>query len=69
MNGTPTALISPAFAAFLAQHGHSALRLTAFTADASPRRYYRLEGQGVILMEDPTGSRWDSKPICGCRRI
>ena len=54
MSGAQTALVSPASAAFLAQHGHSAPCLTAFAADASPRRYYRLEGQGAILMEDPT---------------
>jgi len=56
MTGTaPThGQILPASAALLASRGHEGARLTAFVADASPRRYFRLEGQGLILMEDPT---------------
>lgn len=44
----------PVSAALLAAHGHENARLTAFVSDASPRRYFRLEGQGILLMEDPT---------------
>ncbi len=51
---TGTARILPASAALLAQQGQDAARLTAFKSDASPRRYYRLEGQDMLLMEDPT---------------
>lgn len=51
---TGPAQILPASAALLAQQGQGAARLTAFTSDASPRRYYRLEGQGMVLMEDPS---------------
>lgn len=46
--------ILPASTALLAAHGQEKPRLSAFASDASPRRYYRLEGQGVILMEDPS---------------
>lgn len=46
--------ILPASAALLAAHGQERARLTLFASDASPRRYHRLEGQGLILMEDPT---------------
>jgi hypothetical protein len=53
MSDAPVVL-SPHSAAFLAANGHSAPRLTAFASDASPRRYYRLEEQGALLMEDPT---------------
>ncbi len=51
---TGPAQILPASADLLAQQGQDAARLTAFKSDASPRRYYRLEGQGMVLMEDPT---------------
>ncbi len=51
---TGTVQILPASAALLAQQGRGAARLTAFTSDASPRRYYRLEGQEMLLMEDPS---------------
>ncbi|WP_113911428.1 aminoglycoside phosphotransferase family protein [Roseovarius dicentrarchi] len=54
MTDPATVDILPASAALLAQRGQGAARLTAFVADASPRRYYRLEGQGMLLMEDPT---------------
>lgn len=54
MTDGPTVQLAPQSRAFLARNGQDDPRLTAFTADASPRRYYRLEGQGVILMEDPT---------------
>jgi aminoglycoside/choline kinase family phosphotransferase len=42
-----------ATAAFLASQGHGGAVLTPFTADASQRRYHRLEGCDLILMEDP----------------
>ncbi|MBR9862271.1 MAG: phosphotransferase [Rhodobacteraceae bacterium] len=45
--------ILPASAALLAAQGQGGAHLTAFASDASPRRYFRLEGQGLILMEDP----------------
>ncbi|MCZ4353671.1 phosphotransferase [Roseovarius aestuarii] len=54
MNVAPAVQLSSGSIAFLARHGHAAPRLTAFASDASPRRYYRLEGQDALLMEDPT---------------
>lgn len=45
--------ILPASAALLAAQGQGGAHLTAFASDASPRRYFRLEGQGLVLMEDP----------------
>lgn len=50
---TPTQL-RPDVTAFLAKNGQHGVDLTAFTADASPRQYYRLEGRSLLLMEDPT---------------
>lgn len=44
--------------AFLARHGLDRLGLEKFEADASPRRYYRVQGEGVLLMiekQDPVG--------------
>lgn len=45
--------ILPASGALLAAQGQGGAHLTAFASDASPRRYFRLEGQDLILMEDP----------------
>ncbi|MEB8388408.1 phosphotransferase [Rhodobacteraceae bacterium KMM 6894] len=54
MSTGSTVHLSPNATAFLSYHGQADARLTAFASDASPRRYYRLEGQGVLLMEDPS---------------
>ena len=54
MTAAPASMLSPAAADFLAAEGHDDAILTPFTADASPRRYHRLEGRGLILMEDTT---------------
>jgi len=43
-------------AGFLARHGFSPQDLTALPSDASPRRYYRLEGAGLLLLEEIPGS-------------
>ncbi|MEX1235852.1 MAG: phosphotransferase [Roseovarius sp.] len=48
----PPLQIDPEAAAFLAAHGQDDARLTVFASDASPRRYFRLEGRGLLLMED-----------------
>lgn len=43
---------------FLARHGLDRSALEAFEADASPRRYFRVVGEGLLLMEerqDPQG--------------
>ncbi|WP_138935939.1 aminoglycoside phosphotransferase family protein [Roseovarius arcticus] len=54
MTAAPATTLSTTSAAFLASEGYGGAILTPFTADASPRRYHRLEGCGLILMEDPT---------------
>lgn len=41
-----------AVAAFLARHGQAGAALEALPGDASARRYYRLPGRGLLLMED-----------------
>ena len=44
--------------AFLARHGLDRFGLELFEADASPRRYYRVQGEGMLLMierHDPQG--------------
>ncbi|MGX9353174.1 aminoglycoside phosphotransferase family protein [Shimia sp. W99] len=44
--------------AFLARHGLDRFGLELFEADASQRRYYRVQGEGVLLMidrHDPPG--------------
>ena len=46
-------------AAFLARAGHAGTLLVALPADASTRRYFRLEGAGLLLMDSPP----DSEPI------
>lgn len=50
---TAPARISPA-GAFLAANGCGDAALTPLVADASSRRYFRVEGRGLILMEDRT---------------
>lgn len=50
--------LSPPIRAFLARHGFERTALEAFVADASPRRYFRVVGEGLLLMEerqDPRG--------------
>ena len=54
MTAASTSTLSTPAAAFLVAEGHGDASLTPFTADASPRRYHRLEGRGLILMEDPS---------------
>jgi len=54
MIAAPASTLSIPAAGFLAAEGYDDAILTPFTADASPRRYHRLEGRGLILMEDPT---------------
>ncbi len=39
---------------FLARHGLSDAAVERLPSDASPRRYYRLTGEGKLLMEDRT---------------
>ncbi|WP_152223752.1 aminoglycoside phosphotransferase family protein [Pseudomonas sp. SCB32] len=41
---------------FLAGCGHAGRPLHALPADASARRYFRLEGQGLLLMDSPPGA-------------
>jgi len=41
---------------FLAGCGHAGRPLTALPADASARRYFRLDGQGLLLMDSPPGA-------------
>ncbi len=46
--------LAPPAAIFLARHGLSDAKLEPLPADASPRSYCRLPGQGQLLMEDRT---------------
>ncbi|WP_223464614.1 aminoglycoside phosphotransferase family protein [Pseudomonas sp. GL-RE-26] len=46
-------------AAFLARAGYAGGLLVALPADASSRRYFRLDGAGLLLMDSPP----DSEPI------
>ncbi|WP_420409783.1 aminoglycoside phosphotransferase family protein [Hoeflea sp.] len=46
--------LAPPAAVFLARHGLSDALLEPLPADASPRSYSRLPGQGTLLMEDRT---------------
>ena len=39
--------------AFVARHSRSDVQLQALPADASARRYFRLEGAGMLLMDSP----------------
>jgi len=48
------ASLAPPAATFLARHGLSDAALEPLPADASPRSYCRLPGQGKLLMEDRT---------------
>ncbi len=41
---------------FLAGLGHAGRPIHALPADASARRYFRLEGQGLLLMDSPPGA-------------
>jgi hypothetical protein len=43
-------------AAFVAQHWHADAQLQALPADASARRYFRLEGAALLLMDSPPQS-------------
>lgn len=45
---------NPPIAAFLSRHGQAGAKMEALAGDASPRRYYRLPGAGLLLMEDQT---------------
>lgn len=45
---------TPELAGFLARHGQAGAPLRALPGDASARRYYRLEGAGLLLMDDHT---------------
>ncbi|MFD2738801.1 aminoglycoside phosphotransferase family protein [Sulfitobacter aestuarii] len=50
--------VETSLADFLAAHGHGGQALESLAADASARRYHRLPGEGLLLMEDrtdPTG--------------
>lgn len=49
-----TVPLAPPAAVFLARHGLSDAELEPLPADASPRSYCRLPGQGQLLMEDRT---------------
>ncbi len=54
---TSASLSAPA-RAFLARHGMDRFALEKFEADASPRQYFRVKGEGLLLMEerhDPVG--------------
>jgi aminoglycoside/choline kinase family phosphotransferase len=42
----------PPVAAFLARHGQASARFTPLPGDASARRYSRLQGERMLLMED-----------------
>ncbi len=46
--------VAESLAAFLARHGHGETQLVALPSDASLRRYYRLVGAELLLMEDPS---------------
>ncbi|MGD9864252.1 MAG: aminoglycoside phosphotransferase family protein [Pseudodonghicola sp.] len=52
MQERPAAMIAPPVASFLARHGHAGQPLEPLVADASARRYFRLPGKGLLLMED-----------------
>lgn len=52
MQERPGASIAPPVASFLARHGHAGQPLEPLVADASARRYFRLPGKGMLLMED-----------------
>ena len=43
-------------AAFLARAGFAGASLVALPADASTRRYFRLDGAGLLLMDSPPQS-------------
>lgn len=44
--------LAPPIATFLARHGMAGVQLEPLAGDASARRYYRLPGKGLLLMED-----------------
>ncbi|TDK52400.1 aminoglycoside phosphotransferase family protein [Antarcticimicrobium luteum] len=48
----PASAIAPPIASFLARHGHAGQPLEPLAGDASARRYFRLPGKGLLLMED-----------------
>ena len=45
-------LAPPIATLFLARHGMAGVQLEPLAGDASARRYYRLPGKGLLLMED-----------------
>lgn len=49
----PVSTLSAPTQAFLTREGVADAELVPFVADASARRYYRLAGAGILLMEDP----------------
>lgn len=54
----PGPRLDPPATTFLARHGQAGARLEALPGDASARRYHRLVGAGLLLMEergDPRG--------------
>jgi len=57
---TETRVLSPTRedqrAAFLARAGFAEAQLVALPADASTRRYFRLSGEGLLLMDSPPHS-------------
>lgn len=52
MRAPPASGIAPPIASFLARHGHAGQRLEPLAGDASARRYFRLPGKDLLLMED-----------------
>ncbi len=46
--------LDPPIASFLARHGQATATVTALPGDASARRYFRLRGAGLLLMDDRT---------------
>ncbi|KAF0674880.1 aminoglycoside phosphotransferase family protein [Profundibacterium mesophilum] len=42
--------------AFLADHAPGAIRVTPLASDASARRYFRLEEEGLLLLQDDDGA-------------
>lgn len=52
MQAPPAPGIAPPIASFLARHGYAGQRLKPLAGDASARRYFRLPGKGLLLMED-----------------
>lgn len=55
MNMTaPHSRRTPPDAVFLARHGLSGARIERLRSDPSSRRYWRLTGEGKLLMEDRT---------------